>query len=111
FRNQVRTNSLGLRGGELPPVPPGGLRVLVLGDSVVAGFEVDESKTFSAVLQDRLGAQLGVPVQVVNAGVRGYGTDQSYLYYRDQGRALHPDLVLFVASYNDREDNTTLHRA
>jgi lysophospholipase L1-like esterase len=111
FRAKVRLNSLGLRGPELTDVPPGGFRVLFLGDSIVAGFEVDDDKTFAALLGSKLTAELGAPVQTANAGVRGYGTDQEYLYYRDAGRRLRPDLVVLQATYNDLEDNTTLHRA
>ncbi|MBW3613807.1 MAG: hypothetical protein KY439_00640 [Actinobacteria bacterium] len=110
FRTPVRINSIGLRGGELAPVPPGGKRVLVLGDSFVAGFEVPEDKTYSALLEQQLTEALGVPVQVVNAGVRGYGTDQAYLYYRERARQLRADLVVLHETRNDPEDNTTLHR-
>jgi hypothetical protein len=111
FRGKVRINSLGLRGPELGEKDSAGYRVLCLGDSEVAGFEVDEEKTFESLLERTLSVQLDRTVQVVNAGVRGYGTDQSYLYYRERGRPLHPDLVVFFASNNDPEDNTTLHRA
>jgi hypothetical protein len=43
--------------------------------------------------------------------VRGYGTDQSYLYFRERGRALGADLVALVFGANDFDDNVTLHRA
>jgi lysophospholipase L1-like esterase len=109
FEAPVRINSLGLRGPEIAPVPPGSVRVMVLGDSIVAGFEVPWEETFTARMESLL-AQEGLPVQVVNAGVRGYGTDQSYLYYRDRGSRLQPDLVLFLPSVNDLADNVTLHR-
>lgn len=110
FHAPVHINSLGLRGPELSPVPPGGMRVLLLGDSLVAGFEVAYEDTFGAKLAVRLTHDVGFPVQVVNAGVRGYGTDQSLLYYRERGRLLKPDLVVFFYSFNDPEDNITLHR-
>jgi lysophospholipase L1-like esterase len=110
FRTDVRINSLGLRGPELDSVPAGGLRVLVLGDSWVAGLEVPEDRTYSAVLADELTDRLGVPVQVVNAGVRGYGTDQAWLLYRERLRQLDPDLVVYHTTGNDPEDNTVVHR-
>jgi lysophospholipase L1-like esterase len=110
FRAPVRINSLGLRGPEVAPLPPGGVRILLLGDSVVVGFEVAYEDTFGALLEGHLARALGVPVQVVNAGVRGYGTDQSLLYFREHGRLLEPDLVVSFFSYNDPEDNVTLHR-
>ena len=77
FRNTVRINSLGLRGPELSDVPAGGRRVLLLGDSQTAGFEVAEEHTYAALVEKQLTTDLGSPVQVVNAGVRGYGTDQA----------------------------------
>jgi hypothetical protein len=109
FKTQVSINSLGLHGPELEPVPPGGHRILALGDSMVAAFEVPAEASFTSVLQDRLSASIDAPVQVVNAGVRGYGTDQSLLYYRERGRRLQPDFVIFFYSGNDLVDNTTLH--
>lgn len=111
FQGKVHLNSMGLRGPEIAPLPAGGLRVLFLGDSVVAGFEVDDDKTFVSLLEPRLATDVGAPVQTINAGVRGYGTDQAYLLYRERLRALRPDVVVFQASNNDLEDNTTLHRA
>jgi hypothetical protein len=111
FRTSIRVNSLGLRGAEITGVPSGGRRVVVMGDSQAAGFEVRERDTYEALLQKRLTVALGVPVQVINAGVRGYGTDQELLMYERTIRQLHPDIVALHLSGNDPDDNTTLHRA
>jgi lysophospholipase L1-like esterase len=110
FRTSIRLNSLGFRGGEVKDVPPGGRRVVVLGDSQAAGFEVPERQSYEALLQQQLTSALGTPVQVINAGVRGYGTDQELLEYEKQIRQLHPDVVVLHFSANDSDDNTTLHR-
>ena len=110
FSSQVRINSLGLRGPEILTAALGRRRVLLLGDSMVAGFEVEYEETFGALLQDDLSRVLAAPVEVINAGVRGYGTDQSYLYYRERGRALQPEVVVLFHSGNDPENNVTLHR-
>ena len=110
FETRIKINSLGLRGPELAPRPPRGRRVLVLGDSVVAGFEVEAEETFAARLAPLLAGQLGAPVQTINGGVRGYGTDQSLLYYRERGRRLGAEVVVFVHSVNDFRNNMTLHR-
>jgi hypothetical protein len=109
FETPIRINSLGLRGPEPAPRTPGSRRVMVLGDSMVVAFEVPWQETFTSLLEERLSAARGAPVEVVNAGVRGYGTDQSYLYYRERGRKLAPDLVILVHGANDPLDNTTLH--
>jgi hypothetical protein len=50
----LRINSLGLRGPELEAVPPGGYRVLALGDSLTAAFEVPYEETFTALLEEKL---------------------------------------------------------
>src|SRR5262249_42991637 len=110
FSAPVRINSLGLRGPEIAELPPDGYRVMVLGDSMVAAFEVPWEETFESLVETRLHQELGIPVQVIDAGVRGYGTDQSYLYYQERGRRLQPDLVIFLHSANDEADNVTLHR-
>ena len=110
FRTDIRINSLGLRGGEIPAKPEGGYRILSLGDSIVAAFEVAESETFMALAEKKLRNRTGAEIEVINAGVRGYGTDQSYLYFKDRGHALDADLVVFTHSVNDFFNNVTLHR-
>lgn len=110
FHNPVEINSDGLRGPEITPVPPGGRRVLFIGDSMLAAFEVEYERTFPALIGQMLTEDLAVPVQVVNAGVRGYGTDQSYLYFRERGRKLQPDAVVLVYSGNDPRENSEVHR-
>jgi lysophospholipase L1-like esterase len=110
FDSTIEINSLGLRGPDLPLRRSGELRVVVLGDSFVAGFEVEQQETFSALLEAELRGRFDRPLHVINAGVRGYGTDQSLLWFRERGRGLRPDLVVAVFSANDFEDNVTLHR-
>jgi len=110
FSAPVRINSLGLRGPEITELPENGYRVMVLGDSLVAAFEVPWQQTFSALLEAEMNREFDFPVQVINAGVRGYGTDQSYLYYKERGSLLRPDLVIFIHGGNDAADNITLHR-
>ncbi len=110
FEATVKINSLGLRGPEVTDVPEGGYRVLVLGDSLTAAFEVEYEETFAAILERQLTEEMGAPVQVINAGVRGYGTDQELLYYRERGRKLEPDLVILVSAFNDPRNNTMVHR-
>jgi hypothetical protein len=109
FESRVSINSLGLRGPEVPAPMLGEARVLLLGDSMVAAFEVDHEQTFAAVLEQELRDRVGGPVRVINGGVRGYGSDQSYLFFRERTRSLDPDVVVLFHSGNDPADNTTLH--
>jgi lysophospholipase L1-like esterase len=110
FETPIRINPQGLRGPDIGPKAADEYRVLVLGDSVVAAFEVAYEATFVALLETRLSRRLDIPVRVINAGVRGYGTDQELIWYEKEGRALDADLVVLVFSTNDFVNNVTLHR-
>ena len=96
----LRFNSQGLRGGrELRERPEEGkIRVLCSGDSFTFGLGVDDRDTWSSQLEaldDRL--------EVLDAGVMGYGVDQAYLRFRRDLASLRPDVHLFAFIYNDFE--------
>jgi lysophospholipase L1-like esterase len=93
----VRINSLGTRGPDFEPwKPPQTIRILSLGDSRTFGWGLAENETYSArlghLLQEKLGAAR--KVEVINAGVNGWGYDQMFIYFRDVGLGFHPDLVI-----------------
>ena len=110
YETPIEINSIGLRGPEIAPKRQSEYRVLLLGDSVTVGFEVLYEQTFGELMQKKLERLFQVPVTVINAAVRGYGTDQLYLYYRERGHALNADLVMLIQSGNDPNDNMSLHR-
>ena len=102
----ITTNSLGLRGPELAPKPPGVRRVLALGDSFTFGHAVEAAEAWPAVLEQLLNARGGARWEVVNAGVGGYGTGQELLLYDELESRLQPDLVVVgFAVVNDVLDN------
>jgi hypothetical protein len=109
-RQLIRINSLGLREREIPYEKRDDVfRVLVIGDSVVAGFEVPPESVYTRVAEDRL-QTLGSPTQFINGGHRGFGSDQALLFLMDEGMRYEPDLVLYHWTHNDRDDNATVHR-
>ena len=109
-KQDIHINSHNLREREIPYEREAGVRrVLVVGDSQVAGFEVAEGETFTRVAERALRAE-GIPIEVINAGFRGYGTDQVLLWLQEEGLRYRPDLVIYVWAYNDPEDNMTIHR-
>lgn len=55
------------------------INILFLGDSFIHGFEVESSETLPKVTAKKLTEQFDIPVQAVNAGIRGYNTGQYYL--------------------------------
>jgi lysophospholipase L1-like esterase len=95
----VRISSEGLRD-LLHGRKTGRYRILVLGDSFVWGFGVEDEHRVTNRLQQRLGQS----VEVINAGVSGWGTDQELLYLRKTGRLFEPDLVVLVLGLEDLEN-------
>jgi lysophospholipase L1-like esterase len=100
FRTVVRINENGLRDREHSYERQNdNERILVLGDSFAWGYGVEESERFSQLLEGALG------VEVINAGVSGYSTDQELLWYKNEGIKYETDLVIVVLAGNDVGDN------
>ncbi len=100
YEARVRTNARGLRDDDFGlPKPRGLFRVLLLGDSFTAGLEVDKDDTFEAVCERALAVD--GPVEVINAGVRGYNLDNILGFFAHEGRTYEPDLVLYLFAEND----------
>jgi len=93
FDEHVSIGSLGLRGGD-PSKPRDRPWILAVGDSFTFGTGVDDDETWEAVLAATL-ATRDRPVEVLNAGVPGYGFDQGFGAARKWSALLAPDLVLF----------------
>ena len=73
-------------------------RLLILGDSSTAGLGIDiQADTWPQVLQRRLGEQ----VEIVNAAVIGYSTEQARAALLREYYKYKPDGVLFYLGNND----------
>lgn len=108
FQAHVSINAHGWRNSELSVSKPSGVyRVLVLGDSYMAGLQVEDDETFSSVLESRLNLEeLSHRVEVINFGVPSFGTDQEFLALREYGMRLAPDLVILAFyAQNDVRNN------
>jgi hypothetical protein len=111
FTTFVQVNSKGLRGPEVDYVkPPGTFRILALGDSFTFALQVNEQETFEAKLAELLNqAPAGQRVEVLNAGVDGWGTANEYEWLVSEGYRYQPDLVLLMFFVgNDPGDNADL---
>ena len=93
------------RGRPPEPAPPGLLRVLVVGDSVVYGSSLDVADIPGSCIQRSL-AQLGwTPdrVAVFSAGVPGYSTLQMSMLLQELLSSMALDaIVLWPAAWNDQ---------
>ncbi len=100
---RVTYNERGLRDRPILPKATREYRILALGDSVTFGWGVDQDKTFAARLESLLPGRLHRPVRVINSGVGGYNTVQEVTYFKQEGLALQPDLVMLTYVNNDIE--------
>ncbi len=105
---EIRTSSRGYRSPETADKPPGAQRILALGDSFAFGHGVPEEEAYPAALQ-RVLRERGRDVEVVNAGVPGYGTANACALLAADADALQVDaVVLGFYLGNDFRDNDTL---
>src|SRR5262245_30383490 len=107
FRVPIAINSRGLRDRELAPAKlPGTVRILVVGDSFTYGSGVAGEETYPKRLERLLPGRVGVRVEVINAGVSGYGTVHEAAFLRGEGWSYEPDLVVLqVFAQNDLDEN------
>jgi lysophospholipase L1-like esterase len=75
-------------------------RIVVLGDSMVWGYGVQQEDVFTALLEKRLQG-----VEAINLGVSGYGTDQELILLQREGVRYRPNLFIVVIAYNDLQTN------
>jgi len=103
----IEINRDGWRGPDVSlEHPPGTLRIALLGDSFIEAFEVPFDSTVGEVVERRLSARLGRPVEVLNFGNGGYGTTQEYLTLQHEVWKYSPDVILLaVTTGNDISDN------
>lgn len=104
---RLTTNRLGLRDRDIPTnKPPNTFRIMLLGDSLSMGEGVQLEETYIEQLETMLKGQSPLPIETINAAIRGYGTDQELILFQRLGRKFHPDLVI-LAFYlgNDIDDN------
>jgi hypothetical protein len=90
----VRINRFGNRDRERSIyAAPGTLRIAVLGSSYTAALEVEQQETYTAMLEHEL-SRPGMPVEVLNFGVEGYGPAQIYYTLHDQVWPFHPQIII-----------------
>lgn len=100
FSVEVVINSQGMRDSEYSLERTEKRRMLVLGDSFGWGFGVELHERFSEILEN-----IHPDWEIINASVSGYGTDQEFLFLKEKGIVLKPDVVLLLFCENDFESN------
>lgn len=85
----------------------GTFRILLLGDSFVEALQVDLLDTLQARLETTLGPAMpaGTRLEVIAAAAGGWGPPNELMYYRTEGKALRPDMVVVLwVPENDLSD-------
>jgi len=103
---EFRINGQGMRADHdfAYQKPEGVRRIVCLGDSFTAGYEVQQEETFACVLERTLAAR-GHRVEVLNAGVSGFSNAEEVLYLERELWRYDPDVVLLSFFANDLDDN------
>jgi hypothetical protein len=103
FSVEVSINSAGLRDDELMPGKSEQNRMLVLGDSFGWGYGVEHRERFDTLLEQR-----NPDWDFINASVSGYGTDQQYLWLKENGDKYQADALMLLMYQNDFTNNAAV---
>ncbi len=96
----VRTNSLGFRGPEIHPPPPGAVRIAVLGRSVAFGWGAAEKDAWPYVLE-RLLARKGLKAQVLDLSVPAWTLADIYVAAHKLLPMLEPRILILPVHPED----------
>lgn len=101
----IRTNSSGTIGSEIViPKSPSSYRILLLGDSSPLGLGLESyDQSFGSQLPTLLQSSFGSDrrVELINASVAGYSSEQLRRYLEMHGEMLKPNLVILYCGNND----------
>ena len=107
---EVSINKEGLRWDDRPiQKPEGKRRLLVLGDSVVFGWGVEQDKIFPAVLEELIRKD-SPDWEVVSAGAGSWNTRTEFEWLQKKGLAYQPDILLLCITSNDVDRTKSIHR-
>ena len=97
----ITINKHGLRSPEIDMKKKDGTkRVMIMGDSVVFGWGVEQDSIFPIRLQKMLDKS-GPEYEVIAAGVGSWNTRTEYEYFRSAGIEFDPDVLVLVIVAND----------
>ena len=101
----VTTNSAGFRDREFAvDRPHDGLRIMMLGDSLMFGWGVPQDVTVSKVLERHF-RDAGYPVEVINTGIGNTNTTMQVEAFIQDWARFSPNVVVLNYFINDAEHN------
>ena len=94
----LKTNFRGLREDrDIPYDAVGKWRVVIHGDSFTFGNGVEREFIFPVVAQAYLWDKGIANAEVINLGVSAHGPSLEYLYFQEEGKKYHPQVVAIAA--------------
>lgn len=100
----LRFNKDGFRGKRIEKEREEGVqRIMILGDSYAAGLDYPNEEIFSSILEHKLNNN-GRKFEVMNISSPAWGTDQHYIYWREEGIHYKPDYLIIAFSPNDMRE-------
>jgi len=109
FHHLMHFNAFSMRSDDCTSKKsdPNELRVLAIGDSVLNGGSlIDQSELATAILQNKLKADLGRPVMVGNASTGGWGPPEKWGWVQEFG-LLDADVVILELNSGDYDNVIT----
>lgn len=76
-------------------------RVVIIGDSVAEGMELDLNESFGRALERKLNTTYRKKVEVITLATGGYSTVQELILLKDQAFRYSPDLIIWSYVLND----------
>lgn len=99
---KVNINEKGFRDNSFTEEKPEDtIRIMIFGDSITFGRGVNQSDTYPKVVEKKLNNYFKQDIQVINAGVSGYGMKDQYLLLKNKGVKYEPDIVVITINNND----------
>ena len=87
-------NNDGMRGQQNYSIekPDSIIRIGLFGNSAMFSAEVEDSQTLAIYLEEAL-MQKGIQTEILNLAVPAFGTDQSYLQWKEKGKKYDLDVA------------------
>ncbi|MFO8183613.1 MAG: SGNH/GDSL hydrolase family protein [Candidatus Aegiribacteria sp.] len=96
----LTTNKWGFRGEEPPRDWDEYLTIVTIGGSTTANYYLDDSLTWSYILQQEL-RRIDPEVWVGNAGIPRHSAETHALFVKEVLSSIRPDIALFLVGAND----------
>lgn len=98
---EIKYNSLGFIGEEVGPKTRDVIRILGVGDSIIAGEYLADNERYLNRVSNILSEKTDSHIELINAGVAGYNTWQELELLQVKGLSLEPDLIIVGICLND----------